>query len=470
MPIKVSCQCGQAFNAPDKLAGKTVKCPKCQNPLAIPGGGQPQAPQQAPKQQAPKQQAPRQQAPPAADPLGGGMGSLFDDAGLGVQSGPPVCPSCQQTMMATSMVCVNCGFNRQTGARMQGAGGPVEEIDHAEALIAKARAEIDKTPISKKGSDFGDTSSIGAWIMPLFLPFFFCVSFALVLFWGGMLSPYMFAAKEKVMDDNQPQWLIPILFYVTGISLFALGWFFNSLTALDKHPVHGLIALFTMGFYSTIFGYMYFRECRKGMLCVFIGYYILTLAVVSSQTINLSANLAEAGKNGTIHQEAASSGDPEKVALSNAITRMWFYMPQMWFAHILSTITWICAVMLTLRAFDDDWIHGFIALFTGLYAFIYGFINFRTCKFPAIIGVVALFLLFVNFIGIIAWNFGAVWHFHPGSLIPLKEKEPPVAHRRPSSPAELSCIGSGRRNTARQTAVSRAVADAVQQYTPGRIV
>ncbi len=37
MPIPVSCQCGQAFRAKDDLAGKKVKCPKCGQPIQIPG-------------------------------------------------------------------------------------------------------------------------------------------------------------------------------------------------------------------------------------------------------------------------------------------------------------------------------------------------------------------------------------------------------------------------------------------------
>lgn len=37
MPISVKCGCGQSFKAKDELAGKNVKCPKCQKPLTIPG-------------------------------------------------------------------------------------------------------------------------------------------------------------------------------------------------------------------------------------------------------------------------------------------------------------------------------------------------------------------------------------------------------------------------------------------------
>lgn len=36
MPIAVVCTCGARLQAPDAAAGKRVKCPKCQNPLAVP--------------------------------------------------------------------------------------------------------------------------------------------------------------------------------------------------------------------------------------------------------------------------------------------------------------------------------------------------------------------------------------------------------------------------------------------------
>ena len=36
MPIKITCQCGQRFAAKERLAGRTVKCPKCGEPLIVP--------------------------------------------------------------------------------------------------------------------------------------------------------------------------------------------------------------------------------------------------------------------------------------------------------------------------------------------------------------------------------------------------------------------------------------------------
>ncbi len=36
MPIRVTCRCGQMFEARDDLAGKTLACPMCRSPLVIP--------------------------------------------------------------------------------------------------------------------------------------------------------------------------------------------------------------------------------------------------------------------------------------------------------------------------------------------------------------------------------------------------------------------------------------------------
>src|SRR5256885_16442792 len=37
MAILINCQCGSSFRAKDELAGKQVRCPKCQRAIAVPG-------------------------------------------------------------------------------------------------------------------------------------------------------------------------------------------------------------------------------------------------------------------------------------------------------------------------------------------------------------------------------------------------------------------------------------------------
>ncbi len=139
MPIKVQCACGAAFAAKDELAGRTVKCPKCQQPLTIPAAAVPVA---------------AQAAQPAAHP----GGDLFAEAGLHAQqAGMVPCPGCATPMPMNAVVCIKCGYNKRMGRRMEvvkqtgqdipgGHGATVEE------MLGKAaqRIEEDKEEEKKK--------------------------------------------------------------------------------------------------------------------------------------------------------------------------------------------------------------------------------------------------------------------------------------------------------------------------------
>src|SRR5271157_2951729 len=65
MPIAVKCPCGVALKAPDNLAGKAIKCPKCQAVVKIPAAGAAAAPA-APQPRAGLASAAVKQAPGAA--------------------------------------------------------------------------------------------------------------------------------------------------------------------------------------------------------------------------------------------------------------------------------------------------------------------------------------------------------------------------------------------------------------------
>ena len=102
MPIKISCRCGQRFQAPEKLAGKKVRCPKCGDPLVIPTAGSPGTARQA--------------APAAND-----MGSLLDEIGVeSTPTGGKRCPQCNTTLAGQAVLCVDCGFNLETNEFVDG--------------------------------------------------------------------------------------------------------------------------------------------------------------------------------------------------------------------------------------------------------------------------------------------------------------------------------------------------------------
>lgn len=143
MPIKVTCACGQSFAAKDELAGRTVKCPKCSRPLAIPAAGgagavpaSPLVPQPAPAA--------------AAAPAGYQPSGLFDE--VGIQSTPvgtQPCPGCRAPMPMQAVVCVQCGYNLKLGRRMEtmrvGADGQV--VGHGsvvETVLARAAQALEE--------------------------------------------------------------------------------------------------------------------------------------------------------------------------------------------------------------------------------------------------------------------------------------------------------------------------------------
>lgn len=137
MPIKVSCTCGQSFAAKDELAGKTVKCPKCAQPLRIPAPAAPKAAMAG--------------APAAAPSAPAGMSSLFDEAGVkAAPVGANLCPGCAQPLPANAVLCVKCGYNVKLGRKMTtvsagkgGAGHGVHGGDAAATLLARAAESIE---------------------------------------------------------------------------------------------------------------------------------------------------------------------------------------------------------------------------------------------------------------------------------------------------------------------------------------
>lgn len=162
MPIAVGCQCGQRFAAPDHLAGKQVKCPKCGSPLSIPSGN--------PAATAPPQpQMPAAPTAPAAAPR-----DFFAEAGFAANAPNMTnCPACRAPMNVQAVLCVKCGFDRRTGKQMQGvtpafaaAGGHGGHGDGTAMLLARAAKAIDddKAEEAKKRAE-----GLPAWAYAILL-------------------------------------------------------------------------------------------------------------------------------------------------------------------------------------------------------------------------------------------------------------------------------------------------------------
>jgi hypothetical protein len=211
MPISVACRCGKAFAANDNLAGKTVKCPACQQPLTIPLPGQQGAAAARPQtgaQPAPQQTAdgkivvacacgakfaagaelagkrvkcpkcgnaltvgaaqgavtPSSQATaggaaaipvasPATPAFGGdfGLAGLLDEAGVKQKAtGENACPSCGEFMAPEALLCIHCGYNRKTGKKLT-----TEKIKKVEAKKLGAPTAAAKAGAAKSAASAG---------------------------------------------------------------------------------------------------------------------------------------------------------------------------------------------------------------------------------------------------------------------------------------------------------------------------
>ena len=96
MPVKVRCSgCEKVLNAPDKLRGKTVKCPKCQSPIKIP---------------APRQKSAKQEQDPFAEDFLSGL-----DLSQAEDESQRVCPRCGAAVSEDDFDCPACGADLTAG-------------------------------------------------------------------------------------------------------------------------------------------------------------------------------------------------------------------------------------------------------------------------------------------------------------------------------------------------------------------
>ncbi len=140
MPIRMNCQCGKAINAPDAAAGKAIKCPGCAAILKVPAAGAPAAPSPAQKQAYAAPPAAVRSAQPTAL-QSSRMDDLFSEEGF-VNQVAAVCPACRAEMTAAAVLCTKCGYNKQTGTRLDGHKTAGVDISHGEMALLQAKKEM----------------------------------------------------------------------------------------------------------------------------------------------------------------------------------------------------------------------------------------------------------------------------------------------------------------------------------------
>lgn len=129
MPIAVACPCGKKMQVKSELAGKRVRCPACKEPIRIPDAA-PAA------------------APPAAA-MGNDLSDLFEEEGMSQRQGA-TCPNCTKDMKPGAILCLNCGFNTQTGESVKGYQTEAERTLLGHTLLDKAHSDMENEVVLQK--------------------------------------------------------------------------------------------------------------------------------------------------------------------------------------------------------------------------------------------------------------------------------------------------------------------------------
>jgi len=250
MPLRVNCQCGVALNVPDAMAGKQVKCPKCQKVIPV---AAPKAPAAKPPAAKPVAAKP---APP--NPPGGqdAMAILLDSAGLKKREGI-FCPGCDRPLPTGSAICVGCGYNLQAGSKIEGFEVETKEFGNkrlAEAADMMAREVETEKRLLKAGMPW--------WMMlAIILGVLFMMSAILLKMdvnTSGKVSSVPILAKFQSASFG------PVIAFSIGgaaclVGLFAL--FAIQATAFKESIQQGLLCTLTVVY---VFYYMFSRmKSRK---------------------------------------------------------------------------------------------------------------------------------------------------------------------------------------------------------------
>ncbi len=241
MPIKVTCKCGQGFVAKERLAGRTLKCPKCDTRLKIPQpkpagqtqpsaspkqAGQPAQPQPKQRQQPaakpkqavpkpkqvvsrPKQPAPKPTELPAlATGVDDPMADLLAEAGLdGAPAPGHTCPSCGAAMSPGAILCVACGYNQQSGRQLQTRHEP-EDAAEGGALSAGG--------LPRKGQAKGAMNVVALGLGLLY--------WALLLLFGSVLLAAVCLIGSFAVEALMLGMVVVVCGLIVALAMNAVGW------------------------------------------------------------------------------------------------------------------------------------------------------------------------------------------------------------------------------------------------------
>ncbi len=266
MPIRVKCTCGKALSIPDTAAGKVVKCPGCGKSLRIPGGAA-----ATPAKAAPAKPAP---AKPAPDPVASGIGDLLAEEGMD-QIVEAVCPACRAEMKADAVLCVKCGYHKESGMQFDSHKTAGVDIDHGTLALQKAADDMVQAKQMQEKMLKG--AGMPWWALAL----------VLFLIGSGLTIAVLYVNASRRVDESFDFNPMGLFLFLAGIAfgMVALGaYWMIFLHAIKSTGKKGLLALIPP--YAIYYACVNFRETWR------------FLAAIVAMGITCGVLLAEASARG----------------------------------------------------------------------------------------------------------------------------------------------------------------------------
>lgn len=277
MSIRFACEhCQSGLNVADKFGGKRVKCPKCSQPIQVPAA---EADELA---LASDELVPAAEEPKAPAGWGGAarthLDDLLDEAGVKARVEGPACPECGSAIDPDAIICVECGYNLQTGQQMatmtsretfEASGSESEKI------LRKAEQDLEDNPVDADDGNFGDG------------PESFIIA-AVAIFGGALLVAgivFLIFIFDRISGDNQTAQAV-VTFVVCGAFYF-IGRLWILINGFMTNVTAGVVMLIPVvgDVWAIIFGFMRMKAlwmptglCILGILGQIIGLIILAVS------------------------------------------------------------------------------------------------------------------------------------------------------------------------------------------------
>lgn len=250
MAIKVQCgSCSSSFQVKDELAGRRVKCPKCKDPLTI---GKPAAMRGA--------------APAAAahNPLL----DLLDEQNVRSVARGPVCENCGIELQPGAVVCIECGFNHETGESLrteiyqddlsaQSSDGSMSDADR---LMAKAEKDISESPVTADGQDFGDGADS-------YLIAAVAGVIGLVLIGVGLTVILTMEQVNEYIASSA-------ISLIASAGLYIAMGLWITIVAFKQKQVHGVVCVCTAFLWCIVFGFMRGKQLLLPTIILLVAFLI----------------------------------------------------------------------------------------------------------------------------------------------------------------------------------------------------